>query len=233
MNSTGRQIRRAPRRVTHPTHVVPIPQQGRGRNGDCSPPPAQIPACAANAPGSSLGSNVRRLSGLDALIARRTTASRIDASSPALSPGCGRTTVVPLGPGPSLHILRQELPPFVRMLLQYYGPVRLLTRVHVQRAAFGLPEPTPTKVRARVRSPRFRTKDVSTCMRSQTAQGPFHTCQVLAWNDVAFSSAERDRHLGIRPVSQLNTQPMVSPVNASRLASRPEPRASLRAGAAG
>ena len=73
-----------------------------------------------------------------------------------------------------------------------------------------------------MRPPRFRTKDVSTCMRSPTAQGPFHTCQVHAWNDVAFSSTERDHHLGIRPVSQLNTQPMVSPVNASRLASRPE-----------
>src|SRR5882762_5546157 len=38
--------------------------------------------------------------------------------------------------------------------------------------------------------------------------------------DVAFSSAERDRHPGIRPVSQLNTQPVVSPVNASRRPSR-------------
>jgi hypothetical protein len=28
---------------------------GRGRDGDCSPPPAQIPASAANAPGSCLG----------------------------------------------------------------------------------------------------------------------------------------------------------------------------------
>src|SRR5215468_645755 len=31
---------------------------GRGRDEDCSPPPAKIPACAANAPGSSLGLNV-------------------------------------------------------------------------------------------------------------------------------------------------------------------------------
>jgi len=31
---------------------------GRGRDEDCSSPPAQIPACAANAPGSSLRSNV-------------------------------------------------------------------------------------------------------------------------------------------------------------------------------
>src|SRR5271168_4789322 len=39
-------------------------------------------------------------------------------------------------------------------------------------------------------------------------------------DDVAFSSTERDRHLGIRPVSQLNTCPVVSPVNASRRPSR-------------
>ena len=32
--------------------------RGRGRDEDCSSPPAQIPACAANAPGSSLGSDV-------------------------------------------------------------------------------------------------------------------------------------------------------------------------------
>jgi len=31
---------------------------GRGRDEDFSSPPAQIPACAANAPGSSLGSDV-------------------------------------------------------------------------------------------------------------------------------------------------------------------------------
>src|SRR5882757_4182392 len=37
---------------------------------------------------------------------------------------------------------------------------------------------------------------------------------------VAFSSTEGDRHLGIRPVSQLNTWPVVSPVNASRRPSR-------------
>jgi hypothetical protein len=28
---------------------------GHGRDGCCQPPPVQIPACAANAPGSSLG----------------------------------------------------------------------------------------------------------------------------------------------------------------------------------
>ena len=37
----------------------------------------------------------------------------------------------------------------------------------------------------------------------------------LQWEDVAFSSPERDRHLEIGPVSQLKTQPVVTPVNAS------------------
>ena len=37
----------------------------------------------------------------------------------------------------------------------------------------------------------------------------------------------------IRPVSQLNTRLVVAPVNASRLSSRAEPRASLGVGAVG
>src|SRR5262249_1902702 len=43
---------------------------------------------------------------------------------------------------------------------------------------------------------------------------------ITSWADVAFSSAERDRHLGSRPVSQLDTWPVASPVNASRRPSR-------------
>ena len=41
-----------------------------------------------------------------------------------------------------------------------------------------------------------------------------------SWDDVAFSSTERDRHLGSRPVSQIHTWPVVAPVNASRRPSR-------------
>ena len=50
--------------------------------------------------------------------------------------------------------------------------------------------------------------------------------------DFAFRPTERRQHLGIRPVSQLYTQPVVSPVNASSWASRLA-LASLGAGAAG
>ena len=76
-----------------------------------------------------------------------------------------------------------------------------------------------TRVRAWMRPPRFRAKKFSTCTRSPTARGSSHASH-SPWDDVAFSSSEGDRHLGIRPVSQLNTWPVVSPVNASRRPSR-------------
>ena len=74
--------------------------------------------------------------------------------------------------------------------------------------------PARHNVRAWMRPPRFRTKDVTTCMGSTTAQGP-PLQAIYARSDIALSSAERDRRPGISPVSQLNTQPVVSPVNAS------------------
>jgi hypothetical protein len=55
-------------------------ENGRGRDEDCSPPPAQIPACAANAPGSSLGSNVGRQT-VKPRALRRTAANRIDVAT--------------------------------------------------------------------------------------------------------------------------------------------------------
>src|SRR5712692_10955925 len=150
---------------------------------------------------------------------------------PAQCPGRGRLAAVSLGRGPSLHGLRRGQALFVRPLHGYYNLVRLLIRVHAHRSAFAFMSRSGMPCRTRMRPPRFRTKDVSTCMGSPTARGPPTQAIARVW--YAFSSAERDRHLEIRPVSQLDTQPMVSPVNASRLPSRTEPRASLGVGAAG
>src|ERR1700736_2760248 len=47
----------------------------------CKAQPAQIPACAANAPGSSLGSNVGGAHGLKPHALRRTAANRIDVAA--------------------------------------------------------------------------------------------------------------------------------------------------------
>src|SRR5262249_16138196 len=96
-------------------------------------------------------------------------------------------------------------------LHRYSAAVRLLTCVHAHRSAAGFMGRPGMPVRARVRSPRFRTKDVSTCMGSPTARGS-SSASHLRGEDVAFRPTERRQHLGIRPVSQLNTQPVVSPV---------------------
>ena len=61
----------------------------------------------------------------------------------------------------------------------------------------------------------------------------FVPCKPIRHGRCCLLVSELDRHLGIRPVSQLNTWPVVSPVNASRLPSRAEPRASLGVGVVG
>src|SRR6266852_5875827 len=72
----------------------------------------------------------------------------------------------------------------------------------------------------------LHVRKVSDCAR-------FFPCKPLRHGRCCLLSTELDRHLGIRPVSQLNTRPVVSPVNASRLPSRAEPRASLGVGVVG
>src|SRR5262245_56899338 len=56
-------------------------------------------------------------------------------------------------------------------------------------------------------------------MGSPTARGS-SSASHLRGEDVAFRPTERRQHLEIRPVSQLHTQPVVSPVNASSSALR-------------
>jgi hypothetical protein len=56
----------------------------------------------------------------------------------------------------------------------------------------------------------LHVRKVSDCAR-------FCPCKPLRHGRCCLLVSERDRQLGIRPVSQLNTRPVVSPVNASRL----------------
>ena len=70
-----------------------------------------------------------------------------------------------------------------------------------------------------MRSPSFRAKNFSTCTRSPTARGSSHA-SLYVMGRCCLLVSELDRHLGIGPVSQLNTWPVVSPVNASRRPSR-------------
>jgi hypothetical protein len=74
-------------------------------------------------------------------------------------------------------------------------------------------------LRTRMRSPSFRAKNFSTCTRSPTARGSSHA-SLYVMGRCCLLVSELDRHLEIGPVSQLNTWPVVSPVNASRRPSR-------------
>src|SRR5450631_4537293 len=93
------------------TTSAPGAPEGRGRDEDFSSPPAQIPACAANAPGSSLGSNVGGAHGLKPHALRRTVANRIDVatrlrSEPRPPVGCSpRVRPFPPGPPPEVAFL--------------------------------------------------------------------------------------------------------------------------------
>ena len=90
---------------------------------------------------------------------------------PAQCPGRGRLAAVPLGRGPSLPGLRRGNALVVRPLHRYYSLVRLLIRVHAHRSAFAFMSRTGMPCRSRVRPPRFRAKNFSTCTRSLTARG--------------------------------------------------------------
>jgi hypothetical protein len=147
----------------------------------------------------------------------RTAASPFDAVTLALCPGRGRLTAVPLGRGPFLHSLRQGRAPFVRPLLRYYSLVRLLIRVRIHRLALAFmnrpgPLPGTDEISQVPHKRRLHMHGVSDCARPVPCK-PFlkgRCCLLFTLTRSAPRMA----------VSQLNTQPMVSSVNASRWPSR-------------
>src|SRR5215468_6867122 len=156
--------------------------------------------------------------GLKPLALRRTAANRIDVVARLSVRTTAACRLFPLGEAlPSTTSARSCLPLFGRFVgtttsSDFSSAFMLGVRLVPSRAG-------PAQVRARVRPPRFRAKNFPTCARSPTARGSSHASHYVM-GDVAFSSAERDRHPGSRPVSQLNPWPVVSPVNASRRPSR-------------
>jgi hypothetical protein len=185
--------------------------QGRGRDEDCSSPPAQIRTCGFPASGSCLRSNVIGIRGMGYPCSSDPWARRFgDMLVPALCPEHAVAAHPPLDRRPSLHHLRRRC----HSELFEASSVLCSRPTPHPRACSScgccLHGPIRCVHRTRMRSPRFRAKDVSTCMGPPTARGS-SSASHLRGEDVTFSSAERDRHLRIRPVSLLNTQPVVSP----------------------
>src|ERR1700674_1735813 len=147
--------------------------------------------------------------GLKPPAVRRTAANRVDVVTRLSVRTTAACRLFPSGEAlPSTTSAGSYLPLFGRFVgtttSSDFSPAYMLgVRLLPSRAG-------PARVRARVRPPRFRAKNFSTCARPSTARGSSHASH-LPWDDVSFSSPERDRHLGIRHVSQLNTWPVVSP----------------------
>jgi len=154
----------------------------------CKAQPAQIPASAANAPGSSLGSNVGGAHGLKPRALRRTAANRIDVAARLSVRTTAACRLFPSGEAlPSTTSAGSRLPLFGRFLgtttSSDFSPAYMLgVRLLPSRAG-------PANVRARMRPPRFRAKNFPTCTRSPTARGSCHASQ-YAMEDIAFSFSE-------------------------------------------
>ena len=137
-----------------------------------------------------------------------------DMPVPALCPGHALQLTLPLtGRRPST-VSAADVTRHCSRLHRYNAAVRLLIGVHAHRSAVAsmgrsgvLPDTNeisqvPTKGRHHVQ------------MGSTTARGS-SSASHLRGEDVAFRPTVRRQHLEIRPVSQLDTQPVVTPVNAS------------------
>ena len=118
---------------------------------------------------------------------RRTAANRIHVESRLSVRTTAACRLFPLGEAlPSTTSAGSCLPLFDRFLgtttsSDFSSAYMLGVRLLPSRAG-------PAQVRARVRPPRFRTKNFTTCARPSTARGSSHASH-YAMGDVAFSSA--------------------------------------------
>jgi hypothetical protein len=108
---------------------------GRGRDEDCSSPPAQIRTCGFPASGSCLRSNVIGLRGIGYPCSSDPWARRFgDMLVPALCPGHALQLALPsTGRLPST-VSATDVTRLCSRLPRYYAAVRLLIRVHAHRS---------------------------------------------------------------------------------------------------
>ena len=81
---------------------------GRGRDRDCSLPPAQIPACGFPAPGSCRKSGVTAWTRVLPRRANPPAGDEQDVPDPVLRPGHRQSSAIPPTEPPSLHTLRRR-----------------------------------------------------------------------------------------------------------------------------
>jgi len=145
----------------------------------------------------------------------RTQVSATGRSRPALSPGHAARARIPLDQPPSLHLLRaDQRRQFVRRLRRYYAAVRLPASVHHRRTSLDF---TMRPKRAGLGSRRISrfSRRLLPCMPGVSDlagyQRPLPKRSVGCGLPLLLrGSASRTKF-----ISRLNTQPALSPVNAS------------------
>ena len=204
-----RHIREPPDRPERAHADLPLAVEGRGRDDPYGPPPAQIPACGTTAPGSCLGSDAQAPKD-----ACRTQSSTCDRGNPALCPAPGMLDHVPLGPLPSLHLLRRSLgqPLFEGFL----GTMKWSDSLHpcITVVSLGFTVRTwRSLTRPDAGPPGFRPKCFCTC-RGLRPRRVRLRLTITASTMLPSACSER---VGTQdwPISGLNTLPAPSPVNAS------------------
>jgi hypothetical protein len=140
---------------------------------------------------------------------------------PALSPECVAFEQVPLGPTPSLHRLRSRSCGLVRRLHRYYGSVRLPISVHRRLRSFDCPTRSADPAIAEADGiSRFPSK-VHPYMRGVFDRAGSQSVLPLRRPECCLPPISRTSAPRSNPprggafISQLNTQPARSPVNAS------------------
>ena len=132
----GNRQKPANDRLLSPNTCSGCAADGRGRDEDCSSPPAQIRTCGFPASGSCLRSNVIGLRGIGYPYSSDPWARCFsDMPVPALSPEhASQLTLPSTGRRPST-VSAADVTRHCSRLHRYYAAVRLLIRVHAHRSA--------------------------------------------------------------------------------------------------
>ena len=138
----------------------------------------------------------------------------------ALGPIRVALSQVPLGQAPSLQRLRPQFPRFVRRLLRYYEPVRLPLPVHHRRTSIDFPMRPATPSLAGRQGISQVLHEVLPCMLGVFDSAGSQPISRYRWTRCCLPPIPKASAPQTSAISELNTQPARTPVNASPPTSR-------------
>ena len=134
---------------------------------------------------------------------------------PAQCPGSAARPRIPFDQPPSLHLLRaDQRHQFVRKLRRYYAAVRLPAVVHHRRTPLDFTMRPRHHCRGDRRISRF-SRRLRPCMLGVSDLAGYQRSLPERYVDCCLPPASTGSASRTKPFSRLNTQPALSPVNAS------------------